>query len=136
MEDKEILALLRQRGIGFTEACGICFEEASAGRCLVSCEMEDMHRNPGGFAHGGLLATLMDVAAGAAAIFADGTQRPITTQNCGIHFLRPVSGPRVLAESVCIKAGRRCAVVRVDVRENDSARICASGIFDVCYLDT
>ena len=103
MEDKEILALLRRRGVGFTEACGICFEEASAGRCLVSCEMEDMHRNPGGFAH---------------------------------DVLRPVSGPRVLAESVCIKAGRRCAVVRVDVRENDSARICASGIFDVCYLDT
>ena len=136
MEDKEILDLLRRRVVGFTEACGIRFEEASAGRCLVSCEMGAMHRNPGGFAHGGLLAALMDVSAGSAAIFAGGTPRPITTQNCDIHFLRPVSGPLVLAEGVCIKAGRRCAVVRVDVRENDSTRVCASGTFEVCYLDT
>lgn len=136
MDEKEILNLLRRRGVGFTEACGIRFEEASAGRCLVSCEMGESHRNPGGFAHGGLLATLMDVAAGAAAIFAGGTQRPITTQNCDIHFLRPVSGPRVLAEGRCIKAGRRCAVVQTEVRENDSERVCASGIFEVCYLDT
>ena len=113
MDEKEILNLLRRRGVGFTEACGIRFEEASAGRCLVSCEMGESHRNPGGFAHGGLLATLMDVAAGAAAIFAGGTQRPITTQNCDIHFLRPVSGPRVLAEGRCIKAGRLAQLRRI-----------------------
>ena len=64
-----------------------------------------------------------------------GKLRPMVTQSCSIHYLRPVSGPLVLAEGVCLKAGRRVAVVKVDVREEGSGRVCATGVFEQCYLD-
>ncbi len=135
MDNNEILAFLKARQVGFAVACGIEYVEASVGRCLVSLRMEDRLLNPQGFAHGGLLATLMDVAAGSVGLFAHGKARPMVTQSCEIHYLRPVSGPLVLAEGRCLKAGRRSAVVQVDVRENDSERVCATGIFEICYLD-
>ena len=135
MDNNEILAFLKERQVGFADVCGIEYVEAFAGRCLVSLKMEDRLLNPQGFAHGGLLATLMDVAAGSVGLFAHGKARPMVTQSCEIHYLRPVSGPLVLAEGRCLKAGRRSAVVQVDVRENDSDRVCATGIFEICYLD-
>ena len=135
MNDPKILELLDKRSVGFTRFCGIEYVEASQGRCLVSMHMEEQLKNPQGFAHGGLLATLMDVAAGSAGLYARGEARPIVTQSCDIHYLRPVSGPLVLAEGVCLKAGRRSAIVQVDVRENDSDRVCATGIFEICYTD-
>ena len=135
MKDNEILAFLKKRQVGFADVCGIQYESASVGRCLISCRMEERLLNPQGFAHGGLLATLMDVAAGSVGLFAHGQARPMVTQSCEIHYLRPVSGPLVLAEGVCLKAGRRSAVVQVNVRENDAERLCASGIFEICYLD-
>ena len=135
MNDNEILAFLKKRQIGFADVCGIEYAEASVGRCLVRLRMEERLLNPQGFAHGGLLATLMDVAAGSVGLFAHGEARPMVTQSCDIHFLRPVSGPLVLAEGLCLKAGRRSAIVQVTVRENDSPRVCASGTFEICYLD-
>jgi len=135
MDNNEILAFLKQRQVGFADVCGIEYRGASVGRCLVSLHMKDELLNPQGFAHGGLLATLMDVAAGSAGLFAHGEPRPMVTQSCSIHYLRPVSGPLVLAEGVCLKAGRRSAVVEVSVRENDAERICAVGTFEICYLD-
>ena len=135
MNDVNILDFLKRRCIGFAVLCGFEYEEASVGRTLVSCRMEERLQNPQGFAHGGLLATLMDVAAGSTALFAHGKYRPVVTQSCDIHYLRPVSGPMVYAEGVCVKAGRRSAVVRVDLRQNDSGLVCASGFFELCYLD-
>ncbi len=135
MEDQEILDYLKKRQVGFADVCGIQYKEAAVGRCVVALQMQEQLKNPQGFAHGGLLATLMDVAAGSTGLFAHGRVRPMVTQSCSIQYLRPVSGPLVLAEGVCIKAGRRSAVVRVDVRENESGTVCASGFFELCYLD-
>lgn len=135
MEDKEILDYLKKRQVGFADVCGIEYREASAGRCVVALQMREQMKNPQGFAHGGLLATLMDVAGGSVGLFAHGEARPIVTQSCDIHYLHPVNGPLVLAEGRCLKAGRRSAIVQVDVRENDVERILATGIFEICYLD-
>lgn len=135
MNENEILAFLKERQVGFADLCGIQYESASVGRCVVSLRMQEPLKNPQGFAHGGLLATLMDVAGGSVGLFAHGEARPIVTQSCDIHYLHPVNGPLVLAEGRCLKAGRRSAIVQVDVRENDVERILATGIFEICYLD-
>ena len=135
MNDPKILDFLEKRSVGFARVCGIEYVEASQGHCLVSMHMEERFKNPQGFAHGGLLATLMDVAGGSAGLFAHGEARPIVTQSCDIHYLRPVSGPLVLAEGICLKAGRRSAIVQVNVRQNEDERLCATGIFEICYTD-
>ena len=135
MNDQKILEFLAERCVGFATVCGIRYEAASVGRCTLSLRLEERLLNPQGYAHGGLLATLMDVAAGSVGLFAQGKLRPMVTQSCSIHYLCPVSGPLVLAEGVCLKAGRRVAVVKVDVREEGSGRVCATGVFEQCYLD-
>lgn len=135
MNDQEILAYLKERCVGFALVCGIEYEAAGVGHCTVALNMEQRFLNPQGAAHGGLLATLMDVAAGSIGLFACGSLRPMVTQSADIHYFRPITGPRVVAEGRCLKAGRRCAVVQVDVRENDDDRVCATGVFELCYLD-
>ena len=135
MEDQEILRLLNQRHSGFNIHCGISFLEASTGRVVAGCPLEERHLNPMGFAHGGLIAALMDVAAGGCSLFAHGHYRPSVTQSAEIHYLRPVKGERLLAEGICLKAGRRSAVVRVELRVEGSDKVCAVGDFELCYLD-
>ena len=135
MEDQEILRLLNSRHSGFNEHCGIRFLAASPGRVTAGCSLGPQHLNPMGYAHGGMIATLMDVAAGGTSLFAHGHYRPSVTQSADIHYLRPVSGERMLAEGVCLKAGRRSAVVRVELRAEGSDALCAAGEFELCYLD-
>ena len=135
MNDQEILAYLKNRCVGFALVCGIEYEAAGVGHCTVSLQMEQRFFNPQGAAHGGLLATLMDVAAGSIGLFASGSLRPMVTQSADIHYLRPVVGPRVTAVGRCLKAGHRTAVVQVDLFENDNDRLCATGVFELCYLD-
>ncbi len=135
MEDKEILDFLRQRRVGFTALCGLQYEAACVGKCRMSLRLEEQHLNPQGSAHGGLIATLMDVTAGSVGFFAHGRLRPVMTQSCSIQYLRPVKGPRVYAAAECLKAGRRSAVVRCDVWDEERERLCATGTFELCYLD-
>lgn len=135
MEDKEILDFLRQRCVGFSALCGLQYDAASVGKCSMSLHLEEQHLNPQGTAHGGLIATLMDVTAGSVGFFAHGKLRPVMTQSCSIQYLRPVRGPRVYAAAECVKAGRRSAVVRCDLWDESPEKLCATGTFELCYLD-
>ena len=119
---------------GFTEYCGLNFDQIADDGCVVSVLLRPELLNPAGIAHGGLVATLTDVAAGLMALQADSWKRNVVTQNCDIHYLRPNSGDKLTAESHVIRMGKRVCVVQVECFRDDG-KISASAIYEIAYLD-
>ncbi len=125
----------RVRSRGFTGYCGLEFQEAGEERCVVTCPMRPELLNPGGIAHGGLIATLTDVAAGSMALVADGNSRSIVTQSCNIHYLRPGTGDQLRAESRVVRKGKRVCVVQVDCFSADGS-LAAVATYEIAYLNS
>ena len=125
---------LDERLCGFTSYCGIVFDDLQSDRCLISCPLRPELLNPLGTAHGGAIATILDVAAGLTALQADDWARQVVTQNCDIHYLRPASGERLWAEGRLIRKGRHVCVVQADCYSSADGRPCATSIYEVVYL--
>ena len=134
MPQEHLSEILEKRYQGFTGYCGILFDEILDGGCKVSCAIRPELLNPSGIVHGGMIATLADVAAGLMALQADGWVRNIVTQNCNLHYLRPGTGDRLWAESHVVRKGRRMCVVRVDCY-SDADSLCTTAIYEIAYLD-
>lgn len=133
MSENENKIDIRVRSRGFTGYCGLEFTEVSEERCVITCPLRPELLNPGGIAHGGLIATLTDVAAGSMALAADGNTRSIVTQNCNIHYMSPGIGEKLRAESRVLRKGRRVCVVQVDVFTDEDA-LAATSIYEIAYL--
>lgn len=133
MTENETRELIRRRHEGFTGFCGVVIDEAEAGVCRAHVDLEARHLNPRGFAHGGLQGTLMDVAAGCAAITAGDPPRMMVTQSAQAHYLRPCSGGRLTATAKTVKAGRYVAVVQVELTDGEG-RLVTTGSFELFYL--
>ena len=122
---------IRQKG--FNGYCGAEFEVVSADRCLVSVELTEKLMNPMGIAHGGLVATLTDIAAGALARRVDEYMHETVTQNCDIHDVRPGTGARLRAESRILRKGKRVCTIGVECFSG-VGKLCAEALYDVAYL--
>ena len=119
---------------GFTSFCGLEFTKVADEKCVISVALRSELLNPAGIAHGGLIATLTDVAAGMMALQADGFRHNIVTQNCNLHYLRPGIGQRLRAESRVIRKGRRVCVLQVECFTEDD-KLCTTAIYEIAYLD-
>lgn len=80
-----------------------------------------------GSVHGGILASLVDVAMLQALVplFEPGDV-PSGTLDLGITYLRPALGPRITAEARVLRKGRQVAVSEVEIKDAEG-RLCAKG---------
>lgn len=124
----------KSRLVGFNAFLGLEFTSVSDDKCVVSLAMRPEFLNPLGVAHGGVIATLTDVAAGTMALQADRREHTILTQSCHIHFLRPGTGDRLTAESRIIRKGHRVCVVQVNCFSGDGT-LSATAIYEISYLE-
>ena len=134
LDESNLRAGLDKRYKGFTEYCGIRFDSITDDKCVLSCPLRRELLNPSGIAHGGVIATLTDVAAGMMALQADNWEHNIVTQSCNIHYLHPGTGETIMAESRVIRKGRRVCVVQVDCFSGDG-KLSATAIYEIAYLD-
>lgn len=81
----------------------------------------------GGSVHGGVLASMVDIAM-LVAVFTDlGEDKlPAGTADLGITYLRQAQGEVIYATATVIKNGRQLAWVEVDITDDDGA-LCARG---------
>ncbi|MBR5095377.1 MAG: PaaI family thioesterase [Oscillospiraceae bacterium] len=122
-------------GMGaFNRLVGLQPEAVGQGWCRVVCPIRPEHLNPQGGVHGGMSATLMDVAAGISAIYAGEGARPIVTRSASAHYLRPLKGGSMRAEGRVVKAGRHICLSRVEVYDEED-RLCCVGDFEIFYTD-
>lgn len=113
---------------GFRDEVGLWIEESGEGRPRVLLDAVDRHLNEGETVHGGVLATLVDAAMGAAvAETGDGGERPVTV-SLTVTFLRPGKPGRIVAQAELRKRGKRLSVVEADVVQEETGDTVAHAV--------
>lgn len=108
---------------GFLSWLGIEIQEEEAGRAVLGLPHRDELTNSNGDTlHGGVIATLIDNAAGTAlrtVLESPATARYATTE-LNLSYLRPATGD-LRAEATVRRRGRSLVVVQVDVESGSSS---------------
>ena len=123
MSETHILARLDYREVESTED-----------RLVLEMENRPDLANVRGALQGGLVATLIDIAAGMLAGRATGAGYDVTTADLNIHFLAPIMG-KARAEATIVRAGRRLIVTEVDVFDVDRGRLAAKSTLTFAVLE-
>ena len=86
--------------------------------CLI-IEMDNRPdlTNVRGALQGGLVATLIDIAAGRLAGRRVGPAQDVTTADMNVHFLAPIVDRPARAVATVVRAGKRLSVTAVDVTD-------------------
>ena len=112
----------------FHRMLGITLAEQRAGYGRIKLERtENTPTGIGGSVHGGVLASMVDIAM-LVAVFAEMREDevPAGTAELGITYLRPAMADEIFASARVIKRGRQLAMVEVEITEGDG-RLCAKG---------
>ena len=130
MTDKELLDRINKR-CPYNIYNGIRVTELGEGCCTVETVLRPESKNPWGAAHGGLVYSLCDVAAGVAVSLGD---RHGVTVSGNIHYLRPSGGEYLRAEGRIVKDGRHIVFVETEVRDADGI-LTAVGSFEYFIVE-
>ena len=115
----------------FMEYNRIEIYELSEDKITLRHEVNENSLNINGSVHGGLLTTMMDIAAGT--LVRKGGNN-CTTCNLNVNFLRPAKGKFVYAKGEFLKHGKRINVMHAYcVDENDV--LLADAVVNMCYID-
>jgi uncharacterized protein (TIGR00369 family) len=100
---------------------GLSLDELERGRTVFSVVADELHENPMGTMHGGIVATLVDTAMGCAVSSTLPADAGFTTLELSTNFVRAItqSTGRVYAEGRVVHSGGR--VVTTEARVYDDA---------------
>lgn len=107
---------------------GLRLVEVGDGRAVMRVTPGPEHANAGGFAHGGLAATLIDSVTGCALWTTVDDGAAIATVELNVTYVRPV-GPdagELVAEAEVVHSGGSIGVASAEVRDTSGA-LCATG---------
>jgi uncharacterized protein (TIGR00369 family) len=113
--------------IPFADHCGIEILGVQDGVTRLQVVLDERHGNNFGVPHGGLVATLLDIAMGSAARLAAGA--PVMTVDMHINFI--ATGEKVLtAQGRVVRAGRSILFAEAEAyNEKDEIVAKSSGVF-------
>lgn len=113
---------------GFAAHLGFEFLEWEPGRAVLGLEIQDWHLNLAGVLHGGILASLIDIAGAAAGSYCPypGRIRKAITLSMTTTFTGQASAGVVRAVGRCRAGGRRIFNSSVDILDADE-RLLAMG---------
>lgn len=108
--------------IAFDKHLGIRLEEIECGRALLRLPFRpEFVGDPFRPAlHGGIIATMVDVAAGVASLSTLPYGSLCSTVDMRVDYLLPGQPQDLLAEAVVVRSGNRVAVVNVDIRQDEA----------------
>ena len=133
--DDELVDELRDRlsATAFYGWIGISLDTAARAEVTISMEIDERHVNLQGMVHGGVLATMADVAMGLAVRTAVEPGRRHVTIEMGIHYVRPAPRGRVRATGRAVRVGDQIAYAEADLTDDDDGRLLAraSGTYSV-----
>jgi uncharacterized protein (TIGR00369 family) len=120
---------------GFTETLGVTATTADDGTARLELEATAQHLNPAGTVHGGVLATLVDTAMGAAVRSLTGDADTPATSQLTVTYLRPGSPGRLRATGRVSKQGDHLTVCEADVEQDGRTLVHAVATFAVLHGD-
>src|SRR5512147_1499986 len=101
----------------YAEGPGAVVEAVDAERSRVRVPFRDGNSNPGGALHGGVTASLIDVAASLAGrAGADGAAVEHAVVDCAVTYLAAAINEDVIAEARVLRRGKELCFVEVEVR--------------------
>jgi len=119
---------------GFGALLGLEEPIAADGRARIEMDATDEHLNASGSVHGGALATLVDMAMGAAVrTRTEEGDVPATTQ-LTVTYLRPGKTGRLVVTAQVRKQGEHLTVCEADVEHKGRPLVHALATFAVLHL--
>ena len=100
---------------GFMEHLGVKMVSLTSGRCEMELPFRDELSQQHGYFHGGVVATLADVASGYAAYSLSEADASMVTVEFKVNFLAPATGERLIARGTVIKPGKNLTICQADV---------------------
>lgn len=100
----------------------------------IECPLRDEFLNSNRVVHGGVIASVADEAAWHAMLHAYHSERPATTTELKINYLRPIVGAKIVARAYALRAGKTLFVSRVDLFDVKK-RLSAVGVVTYMLLD-
>ena len=95
---------------GFMRTLGAVLESVEPGTVTITCGFAEGLTQQHGLFHGGVVASLVDVACGYAALSVMPADREVLTVEFKINFLKPAQTERVIAVGQVVQAGRTLTV--------------------------
>jgi uncharacterized protein (TIGR00369 family) len=110
---------------GFMRTLGAELESIESGAVTITCAVNDQLTQQHGLLHGGVVASLIDVACGYAALSVMAADREVLTVEFKVHFLKPAKTDRVIAVGRVVQAGRTLTVCEGSVFDATRTRVLA-----------
>jgi uncharacterized protein (TIGR00369 family) len=107
--DPQIESAIRARieDAPFARWMGIELASIDEGSAEFRLRMEPHHRNPGGIAHGGVIASMLDAAIGLALRTKMGTSSTHVTVQLQVNYLKPIREGAMIARGTAVYGGSR-----------------------------
>jgi uncharacterized protein (TIGR00369 family) len=99
----------------FVADLGVVLDRIGPGVCETSLLLERRHLQQDGYVHAGVMATLADHTAGAAAATLVGANEYVLSVEFKINLLRPAHGERLRCRATVLKPGSRIDVVESEL---------------------
>jgi uncharacterized protein (TIGR00369 family) len=109
--------------------------EVTDERLVIELDNRPDLANRRGALQGGLVATLIDIAAGRLAERHVREDQDVTTADMNVHFLAPVLEGPARAVATDVRAGRRLSVIAVDVTDVARNRLAARATLSFAVLE-
>ena len=113
---------------------GLAIEELQRGRVVVSIVADEVHENPMGTMHGGVIAALVDTAMGCAVMSTLPADRTFTTLDLSTNYVRAITKTTgvIYAEGAIVHAGGR--VNTAQARVYDAAQNLYAHATSTCLI--
>ena len=110
---------------GLMRTLGAVLESVGSGTVTITCGFDEGLTQQHGLFHGGVVASLIDVACGYAALSVMPDDREVLTVEFKIHFLKPARTDRLIAVGQVVQAGRMLTVCEGSVLDATRTRVLA-----------
>lgn len=104
-------------------------------RLIIEMDNRPDLANIRGALQGGLIATLIDIAAGRLAGRHVGPGHDVTTADMNVHYLAPIATGPARAVATVVRAGTRLIITSVDVTDAGRDRLAARATLSFAVLE-
>lgn len=114
----------------FMQHLGVKMTELKPGYCELEVPSRPEWMQQHGFFHGGILATIADVAGGYAAFSIIRPEATNVTVEIKVNLMSPASGEKLVARGTVLKPGKALTICRCDVFSvsDENEKHCATAL--------
>ena len=110
---------------GFMRTLGATLESVEPGTVVIGCDFDERWTQQHGLWHGGVAASLVDVACGYAALSMMPAGREVLTVEFKINFMKPAKTDRLIAVGRVVQSGRTLTVCEGSAMDATRTRVFA-----------